>query len=132
MSLDSPGSDVQVISKAWGEEWIFAAHPLYAGKLLRVLPRRQSSLHRHVVKDETFLVLAGELRVQLGATARGFLRLVPGDALRVPQGSWHRFGNADRNSMTIVVEASTADNSADNERLTLSGDYCESDWEGSS
>jgi hypothetical protein len=59
-------SDLQVVPKVWGSEQWIVNGDRYCGKLLLLMRGWQCSLHRHVVKDETFFVLSGRVRMELG------------------------------------------------------------------
>jgi sialic acid synthase SpsE/quercetin dioxygenase-like cupin family protein len=60
----------------------------YAKKVLVQLPGQMHPLHFHKLKEETFLVLWGELISELDGRERV---LSPGDTLTVPPGVWHCF-----------------------------------------
>lgn len=60
----------------------------YAKKVLVQLPGQAHPLHFHKLKEETFLVLWGELVSELDGRERV---LRPGDTLTVPPGVWHCF-----------------------------------------
>ncbi|MGH9387807.1 MAG: N-acetylneuraminate synthase family protein [Vicinamibacterales bacterium] len=60
----------------------------YCKKLVLVLPGQQHPAHFHKVKEETFLLLWGDLEVALGDSRVG---LAPGDRLLVPPGVTHGF-----------------------------------------
>ncbi len=60
----------------------------YAKKILVQLPGQSHPLHYHKLKEETFLVLWGELLSELDGRERV---LKPGDTLTIPPGVWHRF-----------------------------------------
>ena len=60
----------------------------YAKKVLVQLPGQAHPLHYHKLKEETFLVLWGELISELDGQERV---LKPGDTLTVPSGVWHCF-----------------------------------------
>lgn len=60
----------------------------YAKKVLVQLPGQQHPMHFHKLKEETFLVLWGQLISDLDGRERV---LSPGDTLTVPPGVWHSF-----------------------------------------
>jgi N-acetylneuraminate synthase len=60
----------------------------YAKKILVQLPGQSHPLHYHKLKEETFLVVYGDLSIELDGQVR---TLVPGDTLTVRPGVWHRF-----------------------------------------
>lgn len=60
----------------------------YAKKILVQLPGQMHPWHYHKLKEETFLLLWGDLTIELGDRRR-FLQ--PGDTLTVLPGIWHRF-----------------------------------------
>jgi mannose-6-phosphate isomerase-like protein (cupin superfamily) len=55
-----------VVTKGWGYELWIVNNNLYCGKQLTVLPQKQCSVHYHLEKDETFYVIDGELRLEVG------------------------------------------------------------------
>ena len=60
----------------------------YAKKILVQLPGQRHPLHMHKLKEETFVVVYGDLVIELDGVER---TLHPGDQLTVPPGVWHRF-----------------------------------------
>ncbi len=60
----------------------------YTKKLIVQLPRQKHPYHRHLIKEETFQLLSGDLEVEIEGTRRS---LSPGDMVLVPPGSWHKF-----------------------------------------
>lgn len=60
----------------------------YAKKVLVQLPGQLHPWHFHKLKEETFLVLWGELHLELDQRRK---LLVPGDTITVLPGVWHRF-----------------------------------------
>lgn len=73
----------------------------YAKKILVQLPGQRHPLHMHKLKEETFVVLDGELVSELDGQER-ILR--PGDQLTVPPGVWHSFHT---NTGVVFEEIST-------------------------
>ena len=60
----------------------------YAKKILVQLPGQKHPMHYHKLKEETFIVLSGELISNLDGAEK---LLKPGDSLTVPPGVWHKF-----------------------------------------
>ena len=60
MSADK--TEIEVVSKSWGFEKIIY-NQQYCGKLLYVVKGKQTSLHYHNSKDETFYVSKGKVLV---------------------------------------------------------------------
>lgn len=103
------GDDLDVprrVDKPWGHELIWASTDRYVGKLLVIETGRRLSLQRHLVKDESILVMSGRLRLTLEDDA-GQIRveeLGAGDARRVATGRIHRYEAIER---CELVEVST-------------------------
>jgi quercetin dioxygenase-like cupin family protein len=81
------------VPKGWGEELIFANDELYCGKLLVFRKGAKSSMHYHLVKDETWYVAAGEfihrwVDTEIGQDHEQHLR--PGDVVRHVSGQPHQ------------------------------------------
>lgn len=64
----------------------------YAKKLLVQLPGQMHPWHYHQLKEETFLLLWGDLTIEIGDRIKV---LQPGDTLTVLPGVWHRFWTND-------------------------------------
>ena len=105
MSADGRGTGRQV-EKPWGHELIWAHTDRYVGKVIVIEAGRRLSLQRHLVKDESILVITGRLRLTL-EDETGEVRveeLGPGEHRHVPTGRTHRYEAIER---TELVEVST-------------------------
>jgi mannose-6-phosphate isomerase-like protein (cupin superfamily) len=93
------------VEKPWGYELVWAETPRYVGKVLHIAAGHRLSRQYHRRKDETFLVQAGEMDLEIGDGARRrTLRMKPGDAFHCPPRTIHRMiARTD----TDVVEVST-------------------------
>jgi len=108
-----------VVPKVWGEERVLANGP-YCAKLLRIDAGASGSLHRHLVKDETFILVTGTAYVVVmaqGEAVRVEELTVPGQCVHVRHGVWHRLGSSGGG---LVAEASTEHRDEDVERATPS------------
>jgi mannose-6-phosphate isomerase-like protein (cupin superfamily) len=123
-----------LVPKVWGhEEWLVnqaleeTPPPGEAGervvprgyclKRLVIQPRAQCSIHRHLVKDETFVVEQGTVHFELDEEVHV---LRAGEQIRIPTGSWHRFTNRDRERVASILEVSTFHVDEDSYRRTES------------
>lgn len=123
-----PSGSHQVTPKVWGSETLIA-NRAFCGKRMRLAKGYRCSLHYHVVKDESFLVLRGAVLVEIGAPrfacidarqpdrVRTFV-LGPGDSIDVPAMTLHRFTGI---SDAEFVEFSTHDDPSDSYLVTESG-----------
>ena len=62
----------------------------YAKKLVVQLGGQSHPLHMHKLKDETFIVVYGDLKLRLGDEE---FELTKGDQMTVPPGVWHSFSS---------------------------------------
>lgn len=62
----------------------------YCKKLILVLPGQRHPNHRHLLKEETFQLIWGDLQVKLNGTT---LDLHRGQKVLVERGTWHCFGS---------------------------------------
>jgi mannose-6-phosphate isomerase len=98
----------RTVEKPWGSELIWAETEDYAGKLLFVRAGESLSLQYHEVKDESWYVLDGRARLELGEVGQDeleVLEIVPGQAFHFRPGTVHRVTAIDD---TRIVEVSTA------------------------
>lgn len=97
-----------LIPKTWGHEDIVVndAAANYCGKVLFVKQQHQCSIHKHDVKDETFLLRQGAIWLETGPDPNKLLGhwIQENERIRITPGIWHRF-TALRDSE--IVEFST-------------------------
>lgn len=108
----------KIVFKAWGVEYWLTNTNLYCSKVLQVNPGFQCSLHRHPVKDETFLLLDGTITLEQ-RDIRGYPIkeiLVPGDTRRIAPKTLHRFANMGF-LPSWILETSSFHSDADVERV---------------
>ncbi len=79
------------VEKPWGHEIIWAEAPRYVGKILHIRAGHRLSRQYHRVKDETLLVQAGEMDLEIGSgSAVEVRRMKAGDVFHVVPGTIHR------------------------------------------
>lgn len=85
----------KIMKKTWGYEFIFENNSKYCGKLIHIRKDEFSSngkYHYHKIKDETFFVIKGKLRVMYFEDSMSkFVTLKRGDSLRIISEMPHRF-----------------------------------------
>lgn len=81
------------MEKPWGYELRWAVTDRYLGKLIHIDRGHRLSLQYHVQKDESILVISGQLELVLedGEGVLQTSRLGPGMSARVLPGRRHRF-----------------------------------------
>ena len=103
------------ISKGWGEEIVIHNDEVYCIKILNLKQGGECSLHMHLEKSETFLVLTGEVEVELFFNLeRSFCTLQKGESIDIPARIGHRFRAIQPSSL---IEASNYDKEEDIIRL---------------
>jgi mannose-1-phosphate guanylyltransferase/mannose-6-phosphate isomerase-like protein (cupin superfamily) len=107
------------VDKPWGHEVVWAETERYAGKLLVIEANAQLSLQLHDRKDESILVLSGQLGLLLEGDdgTLAVTDLGPGDTARVPARRRHRFMARTR---TQLIEVSSPEL---DDVIRLSDDY---------
>ena len=103
------------VDKVWGhEEWI-ENNNLYCGKILTLKKDYFCSIHYHQVKQETFYILKGKVKLELfGKT----LIMKKGDVYTLEPLTVHRFtGLEDSN----ILEISTHHEDSDSYRVKIGG-----------
>lgn len=99
------------VSKAWGEEYWVVNNDKYCMKLLHLHPGYQCSLHYHKVKDETFIVIAGNVRLEKNDFTH---HMSDSQKLRIAPGDVHRFSSY---TGALIIEVSTHHDDADSYRI---------------
>lgn len=79
------------VPKPWGHELIWAETERYVGKILHIEAGHRLSRQFHHVKDETFLVQAGEMQLEIGqGDEQKIIHLKAGEAFHCPPKTVHR------------------------------------------
>lgn len=91
-----------VVKKKWGAEYIHHNDKDYCLKQLEIVHGALSSLHYHVKKIETFLIIYGTVVLEIGGAE---LIMTVGHSVTIPPGTPHRFRTATPRAR--IVEAST-------------------------
>lgn len=97
------------VIKPWGKEVIWAETKDYVGKLLYINEGHKLSLQYHEQKEETILVVAGNLEVFVSDNERrgiSVLKLSEGDTYHVRPHTIHRF-SATLGTNVVLAEVST-------------------------
>jgi len=105
--IDHFAFDPRFVEKPWGSELIFALTGEYAGKILFVKAGESLSLQFHNVKDESWFVLEGRAKLELGRAGDSFLDetvIAAGEAYHFPPGTVHRVTAVED---TRILEVST-------------------------
>jgi mannose-6-phosphate isomerase-like protein (cupin superfamily) len=114
--IDYPGNKMlKHVPKIWGAEDHHCNNELYCLKRLYVAPGYRCSVHRHIVKDESFVVESGQGFIELEDKR---IMAFPGITVRIPPGTWHRFGSE---KGMVLLEVSTHHENDDVERRDESG-----------
>jgi len=96
---------IKRVPKPWGHELIFAKTNRYVGKILHVDRGQSLSLQYHEIKEETLLVLTGELKLTIEVDGdRRDLTLRSGEAFHIPPRMIHRMEALED---TDIAEVST-------------------------
>jgi quercetin dioxygenase-like cupin family protein len=104
--------DQPIVQKKWGWEKWLENNERYCLKQMGMFKNAYCSVHRHPVKDETFYVFCGTLRLWVDGV---FHTLTTGDTFRILPGQWHSFHTS--TIMTGFYEVSTGHSDEDVERL---------------
>jgi mannose-6-phosphate isomerase-like protein (cupin superfamily) len=112
-------SEIRVVDKGWGREEIVVSTDQYCMKRLCFdLEGSRTSMHFHMMKDETFFVEQGSFRLDLIQTKDGktySVEMNVGDHMRIDPLLPHRLTSLEEDS--VMIEVSTADDEHDNFRI---------------
>jgi len=107
---------MKIIPKVWGWEVVLVSNKLYSCKVMVIKGGYQCSIHYHKLKDETFVLLAGQVSLETGNT--GYI-MDPFSEYHIARGRKHRFKGAA--GLSFVLEVATQDLPGDSYRETKSG-----------
>jgi mannose-6-phosphate isomerase-like protein (cupin superfamily) len=104
------------VPKSWGYELIYTNNDLYCCKMLVIDPNSQTSMHLHLEKEETLLVVSGKLLVKYidRKKRKGYI-VKEGEAFTIAPGFPHALVALDE--QVKLVEASTPSYDTDSIRI---------------
>ena len=106
---------MKIVKKVWGtERWIVNLSK-YCGKILELKKDHHCSLHFHKIKDETFYVLSGRVKLTKG---KKHIVMKPGSSIRIKPLEHHTFLGLEDST---IIEFSTKHMESDSYRLSPSG-----------
>lgn len=103
------------VKKVWGKELIIVNNEKYCGKLLYLDKGAESSLHKHLVKQETFFSVEGQ--VALTIEGKDYMLNPYSRPKTIEPGQVHSFGGI---TSAVIIEFSTHDSPEDTLRVTQS------------
>lgn len=105
---------IKLVEKKWGsEEWIVNRE--YCGKFLNIKKGFKCSLHKHLIKNETFYLLEGKVFMEIDGTT---IIMIPGDTVIIEPDQKHRFTGIEDSK---ILEISTHHEDSDSYRDEESG-----------
>jgi mannose-6-phosphate isomerase len=105
--LDAWAFEPRKVEKPWGHELIWAESEHYVGKVLFVKAGESLSLQFHRVKDESWLIQIGRVKLELGSAGDAMLEeevVGAGATFRFRPGTVHRVTALED---TTILEVST-------------------------
>ncbi len=78
--------------KKYGVFMVTFINNLYCKKIIALLPGQKNPKHRHFKKKETFIILRGNLKLNLNDIN---YNLLPGSIITINRGDWHSFHSED-------------------------------------
>lgn len=106
---------IKKVEKLWGSEEILVNTKLYCAKFLNLKKGYQCSYHYHILKDETFYVLEGDIALKYNTV---HIVLHKGQSIRIPPYLKHRFSAI--TDTAKILEVSTHDYEDDSYRIEKS------------
>jgi len=119
---ESDREEVETTYKRWGTEHLVTNTEKYCAKIMTIEPGTRVSLHYHMKKEETFILISGQLMIETINGSAGkeekYKLAIMGDSLTLKPGTAHTFYTPDNQlGPTVFIEASTQDFSDDSYRI---------------
>ena len=104
------------ISKTWGSEHIFQNNEKYCCKLLTINPNKRTSMHYHIDKHETMIVIEGTLYIDIIENKTSYtVSVEEGNSFVIAPGLAHSLRSGEET--TKLIEASTPSYDEDSIRI---------------
>ena len=110
---------MKTVRKIWGSETWLVNNELYCFKKLYLKKGYQCSLHKHKIKDETFVLKEGKVLLEYGSMKkRKTIEMEISKEVRINPNVYHKFIGLEH---SVIFEVSTTHFEIDSYRLTESG-----------
>ena len=117
MSISPVFSRLEAHPKKWGDELWITNNEKYCGKILRFNEGSSFSMHYHILKEETWCVTKGSLKLEffdLEKAERRERKLVEGDVVHLKPCTPHKLTALEDST---VFEVSTQHSNSDSYRI---------------
>tara|TARA_R110001583_G_scaffold127964_2_gene279738 strand:- start:6413 stop:6787 length:375 start_codon:yes stop_codon:yes gene_type:complete len=117
MSIEPVFSRLEAHSKGWGDELWITNNEKYCGKILRFNEGSSFSMHYHILKEETWCITQGSLKIEFFDLEKAEKReriLVEGDVVHLKPCTPHKLTALEDSS---VFEVSTQHFNEDSYRI---------------
>ena len=108
---------MRVVAKRWGRETWLVNNEMYCGKFLELYQDKETSLHMHREKHETFYCMAGSFKITIhnaDEDATEIEEMEPGAVLEIPPYTYHKIKGLDDHN--VLLEISTHHEDSDSYR----------------
>lgn len=117
-------NNLEKVEKLWGYEQTITNNELYCSKIIHIDKDYKGSWHYHKIKDETFFIMNGALKLKYSATDEYDtaieIVLGVGETFRITPNLRHQIiGIADCD----ILETSTSDSDSDSYRVISSEEF---------
>lgn len=92
---------VELVHKTWGAEYIITNNATGCYKILYLEPNKLGSKHYHKVKNETFVIAEGIVRLEYEGIETKYL--LQNDCFVIAPCHWHRFVAIDKPTKIIEI-----------------------------
>lgn len=105
-SLQSHNLEHNIVAKPWGFYKTTVLNEVYQTKVLYIMPGAQLSLQSHKRREEYWIVVNGNGKIQLGQSTRS---VSAGSMFFIPKGCKHRVSNISEDETLIITEVQLGD-----------------------
>jgi len=105
-TLDTNTLEYEIFARPWGFYKTTILNHLFQVKVIHIMPMQQLSLQSHERREEYWIVVDGEGRVQIGESVH---LAIPGGTYFIPKGCKHRLSNTSSDKVLIITEVQLGD-----------------------
>lgn len=96
----------EIFARPWGFYKTTILNDFFQSKVIYVMPRQALSLQSHQRREEYWIVISGEGKIQIGESIHP---VIPGQNFFIPKGCKHRLTNTSKIDTLILTEVQLGD-----------------------